>query len=191
MKKVFIAILTALTFVFLSESSLAGENYKNKTKQFSGSIGGFVPNSDDLDGYKDGANLSISFNIQVSRIIGLGIDMNAYASEPEGHTEGDLTSVGFEYLIYLQQAREKLQPYFAVGFGSYSNKIDSSVLEKKNGIGWGVVAKTGLKYFFDNDLFIGGYLKLFTNYQDIEDFGGTHTYNLGGAELNIEIGKRF
>ncbi len=191
MRKLLLTVSTIATFIVVVENSFAVNDYRVKTKQFSGSIGGFAPNSTDLKGYENGANISASFTIQVAKIIGLGIDMNIYGAEPEYYNDGDLTSVGFEYLIYFQQVTEKFQPYFALGLGSYSNRIDSFLLEKKNGVGWGFVGKAGLKYFFDNDLFIGGYLKLFTNYQDIEDIDGTHTYNLGGAELNIELGKRF
>jgi hypothetical protein len=226
-KKLALALL--LVCCFWSTYLWAEEN--QPTKKFASGIfslggGGFFPggdlNSDFYNstytsfnsgkGFDTGYNVTFSGGATLGRFLGVGIDVSYRQAEQKyitgyaftyNNQTNTLRTGGLEYLAYFQPNDWRVQPYIAVGFGSYFNNLDtwqSMELDNGFGFGYGVVAKAGIRFFITEHFFLGGYAKYFTDWTTykiyyINNYGNSYSDNkiidLGGLVANFELGVKF
>lgn len=105
--------------------------------------------------------------------------------------------------MYIQPNEAKIQPYLAGGGGGYFNNMTIGpyyTYYDKQRIGYGWVAKAGIRAFIMDYLFIGAYGKYYANNQHVKvalvnSYGNLYTVyrtlNLGGYTICVEFGTKF
>jgi len=165
--------------------------------------GGFLPVGD-LDDFDKSYNGTFSAGVTLGRLTGLGIDISYRESDEKTQYDDEtttLSTIGLDYLFYLQPNDWRVQPYLAAGLGLYFNHLDrwkGQELYVGTGIGYGVVGKAGIRFFITDNLFIGASAKYFTNWQEIKirhtspsTYYEDKTVDLGGLVGHIELGLKF
>jgi len=165
--------------------------------------GGFFP-AGELDDFDKGYNATFGAGVTLGRLMGLGIDVSYRESEEKKQYNDEttkLSTIGLDYLFYLQPNDWRVQPYLAAGLGLYFNHLDcwnGQALYVGTGIGYGVVGKAGIRFFITDNIFIGASAKYFTNRQGIKiqhtspyNYYEDKTLDLGGLVGHIELGLKF
>ena len=168
---------------------------------FAGSIGGFAPSADyddKLGGvWTGGSDMAIDAGVFLSEYMGFEVGLHVYTAETDevaGLTL-EVGTVGLETLITFQSRDAALQPFGGLGFGYYANtlavKFGGSTVAEESGSGVGLVLKGGVRGFVTDNVFVQGYIKAFSNQQEV-DFGGyPDTVNFGGTSYNAGVGVAF
>jgi hypothetical protein len=190
-KKV-VVLLTIVSFLFLSGQSLA-QGQKNL---LSASVGTFSPNDDDLENWNDGSAVDFSYVNSFSRNLAWMFNLAITNTDYDGATyEEELTTVGGEMLLLLQSTQNEFQPFIGGGIGIYSNAYEYTESDgstyQDSGSAVGFVGILGARYFITQKVFIKGQGKIYSNYQEVNYYYGTKTYNFGGRVLQAGLGFRF
>ncbi|MGD0275153.1 MAG: outer membrane beta-barrel protein [Syntrophales bacterium] len=172
---------------------------------FSVGAGAFTPQGD-IDNFDTGGNVTLSGIVAFARYFGIGVDVNFNNSHHnESDIEDKIDTSSFEVLLYIQPNESMVQPYLAIGAGSYYNHlrekayivgVDYTVTDE-DGVGYGLVGKAGVRAFINDNLYVGLFGKLFSNNQDtdrlyvVSNHTVGETINLGGYVICGEIGFRF
>ncbi len=198
----FILLLTALLTVYSNA-------YENR---LSLGAGVFYPNSEDLDGWKDGTNITFGYTRKLSKKFYLQFDLSGHSTDTEIYEtgfagDGKIKTKSIEVLGVFSHQVEKVELYIGIGVGIYKNEITLNLTDgyykyrfKDDGRGTGGLVKVGIRYTPSESAFIGVFLKAFTNNQDIrfyyiDSYGHIdsleESYDFGGTVVNLEAGITF
>ncbi|WP_457621440.1 hypothetical protein [Persephonella sp.] len=206
MSKFKIIFLIPVLFILTSFQSYG---YESRT---SISVGTFVPNSEDLDGWEEGTNVTISLSKRVSQSFYLHFDLSGHSTQAEyygaGITgKGEIQTKGIEVIGVFSHQNNKLELYAGIGLGIYMNTLSLIVTDgyyeytyEDDGRGTGGVIKAGMRYAISPQAFIGGFIKFFGNNQEfrfyeVDSYGNVikyeESFDFGGTVVNVEFGLTF
>jgi hypothetical protein len=199
------ALLSLTLCCLLSTHTYAAEDGTPKVL-LSANAGAIIPIGD-LHDFGTGSNITISVSAPIKKYYGFGGDINFNNTEgnkifDDRYHSSKIDSISIEALFYIQPNEFDIQPYLAVGVGSYYSNVKetqniggaSNTVINSFDSGYGFVGKVGLRKFIMEKLFVGIFGKIFSNVWTFKISGNSmagNTLNMGGYVICGELGWRF
>jgi opacity protein-like surface antigen len=163
-------------------------------------LGGYFPQSDDLDEFDNSFYGEIGFghyfNPNIALEFGVGYtESSAGISDPTGSVDVDITIVPITLGVKVLTTADNFEPYAMAGIGLYYTNVDASVSlagigsasDSENDTVFGFYLGVGANYNFTPNTFIGVEGKYFWASPSFEGID----VDIDGINVTANIGYRF
>ena len=177
-----------LALVLMAAFIIAGGGAVEAENLLSLQVGSYVSGSDYPASSEDGGGDFGIFYTNISRNVGFEIGVHGYGTPTNGLA--DVSVIGAELLVTVQDPMAVIQPYAGLGIGYYAITVNPLFGSEQTGNGKGVVAEVGFRVYLE-EVFLGLQLKGFQNKREDVFPALKKTEDFGGRSVNLVLGLLF